>query len=513
MSERARSAWKHRLGACGAGVGLLLAGCDEWQSSVLCGPAPIVRAASAEAVPMAADPDQVETLPIDLPTALRLADSANPTVNLARARVEEAFARLREAQVLWLPNIDAGPAYQRHDGQIQNSRGEVFSVSKSNFFIGGGVAMRFETGDALFGPLVARQLVRAQVAAARAVNDNVGLDVALTYLDLVQVYGQLAVNAETLANAEEMLRNAASAQEAGKGKTPADAPRARTEVELRREERRILETRAAQVSARLAQLLLLRPTVDLRPADPAVVPVSLVPPDTPLDDLVATGLVNRPELARDQALVGAAVARWRQARFRPLLPRLEATYLAGDFGGGTNDELGNWNGRGDGTLQAVWELRNFGLGDAARVRAERALVDQANFRVTESQAQVAAEVSAAAKEVRTRLRAIAHAQEAVRQAEETWRILVQSAFGLAGRELRFDPLEPLLAEQALATARTQYLNEVIEYNKAQFRLYVALGQPALEALPCATARPVEVPVVPAPKGTALPAPRPVPGKK
>ena len=54
----------------------------------------------------------------------------------------------------------------------------------------------------------------------------------------------------------------------------------------------------------------------------------------------------------------------------------------------------------------------------------------------------------------------------------------------------------LFRSQTLAQTRSQYLTQVIEYNKSQFRLYKALGQPPLEALPDAQAMPVEVPVAP-----------------
>ena len=71
---------------------------------------------------------------------------------------------------------------------------------------------------------------------------------------------------------------------------------------------------------------------------------------------------------------------------------------------------------------------------------------------------------------------------------------------------RFDTIEPLLAEQAMNQARTEYLTEVIEYDRAQFRLYWALGQPPLCALPQATAQPVAVPVVPKTYTSPSPAP-------
>src|SRR5262249_33909320 len=44
----------------------------------------------------------VRVLPIDLPTALRLADANNPTIALARERINEAYANLRQAQALLL---------------------------------------------------------------------------------------------------------------------------------------------------------------------------------------------------------------------------------------------------------------------------------------------------------------------------------------------------------------------------------------------------------------------------
>jgi outer membrane protein TolC len=443
-------------------------------------------------------------LAIDLPTALRLVNASNPTIALARERVREAYARLLEAEALWLPTLQTGPAYQRHDGRIQNSHGDVFSVSKSNFFEGGGATLRLETSEALFGPLIARQLVQAQAAASRAVTDDVQLDVALTYLDLLQAYGALAINADTLARVQVMVDAAESALRREKSKNgAADLNRALTELNLRQEERIDLQGQAAAVSAHLAQLLLLQPTVDLQPLDAAVLPITLVPTDrVPLDELVATALMNRPELAESRSLVAAALARWRQARWSPLLPRLEAAYAAGTFGGDHGDELMDWGSRGDGTAQVVWELPGLGLGYVARTRVSRSQYNQASIHVAEVQAQVAAEVTAAAKLTRTRLQSLTNAQAAVHQAEEMWRRLRALSFGLALAGGRFDPLEPLLAEQALDQARKQYLTQVVEYNKAQFRLYRSLGRPPLCALPQSAAVPVGVEV--APGGLATP---------
>jgi outer membrane protein TolC len=455
-------------------------------------------------------------LPIDLPNALRLVNAGNPTIALARERVVEAYARLKEAQTLWLPNLQTSTVWNHHDGQIQNAAGAVFHTSKSSLFVGGGAVLSVHSSDALFGPLVARRLVQAQEQASRAVTDTVQLDVALTYLDLLRAYGALAINADILGRAEDLAYTARIAIEEGKSRTGADFNRARTELELRRGERMDLLGQAAEVSARLAQLLLLEPTVDLRPTDPAIVPITLVPVgDVPLDELVATGWLNRPELAESRALVEAALARWRQAKFSPLLPRLDVSYTAGTFGGGFNgtfngvpssNEHLDFGGRGDALAQVVWELPGLGAGYLAQTRVQRSLYNQATIHVTEVQAQVGAEVTAAAKVALTRRQALDSAQSAVRQAKIMWTKFKEGSFGL--RRDRFDPLDPLLAEQALAQARFQYLTQVIEYNKAQFRLYRAMGQPPIEALPKATPLPVSVPVAPPRPYSFKPAPVP-----
>src|SRR5262249_59855792 len=89
------------------------------------------------------------------------------------------------------------------------------------------------------------------------------------------------------------------------------------------------------------------------------------------------GRMSRPGLAEGRALVGAAMARWRQARVDPLVPRLDVGYTAGLFGGGRNEFLGDFGGRGDGTVAAVWELHNLGAGDLARARARQSQYRQA----------------------------------------------------------------------------------------------------------------------------------------
>ena len=313
----------------------------------------------------------MEVLPVDLPTALRLTDANNPTIALARERVAEAYAAERIADVAWLPNLQGGADYNRLDGRDQQTAGQILTVDKQNLFVNGGAALEWNTADILFGPLVARRLVQAQSAAAQATGFQIQLAAAEAYLDLLQAYGALAVNADTLEHTSTMLKYATAADRAGLTKTAGDINRARAEYDIRREQRVQLEGDVGIVSARLAHLLLLRPTVVLKPADMRIVPITLVPVESNVDELVNIAMANRPEVQEGRAFSAAAFARVRQARLAPLLPRVDFSYLGGTFGGGVNSQMGDFGSRGQGEVDVYWQLTNLGMGDAARTRSAK----------------------------------------------------------------------------------------------------------------------------------------------
>jgi outer membrane protein TolC len=441
-------------------------------------------------------PTPAETFPLDLPTALQLADTNNPTVGIARARVREALAQLDLVRVMWVPTLSFGPSVFYHEGLDQNRRGETFSVSRGNFILGVGPQLRVDVADALYLPLVARRGVQAVESRSRAVANNIELDVALAYLDLLETHALLAINADILTRTEQVLTAAQTGAKAGVNKTAADVNRAATEVRLRRQEARVLRGRAGAASARLARLLLLDAAVELVPFEVAVVPVVLVPAETTLQGLISTGLQARPEVAEAGAELAAAEGLLRQAKAAPFLPRVQADFIGGGLSGGRDDTFGPLRGQYNAGAALVWQLDNMGAGNAAVIRGRQASYSAALLRVQEIRARVAAEVAESAELASARFEALADAQEAVVQAQEMYRKFRESSFGMIGPKTQFDALEPLTAVQALNQARVQYLQQVVEFNRAQFRLYTAIGQPAGSGLPDATTHPLEVPVVP-----------------
>ncbi|HVJ79877.1 MAG TPA: TolC family protein, partial [Planctomycetia bacterium] len=154
-------------------------------------------------VPKASAPSK--PLPISLATALALADANPLDVQIADERVRAACARLDRAEALWLPNINLGLDYFRHDGQIQDIVGQVFTTSRSAFLVGAGPQAVVSVSDALFAPVAARQLVRSAQADARAARNDTTLAVATAYFNVPQARGDVAGAAEALRRADDLV--------------------------------------------------------------------------------------------------------------------------------------------------------------------------------------------------------------------------------------------------------------------------------------------------------------------
>ncbi len=424
---------------------------------------------------------QLETLPIDLSTVIRLVDEQSPVVAFAQAKVREAEANLEKAEVQWLPNLTVGMAYNRFDGQTQNQRGEIFSVSRANLFGGGGPALAIDTSEAIFRPLIQRRLTSAEQRNSQAVSAQQELDAVSGYLDLLQLTMALEINAQTVSQAQEMLKAALNAKEAKLDRSAGDVNRAQSEVLIRQAERLDLQAKAASASARLSRLLLLPPNVKLVPGTITVAPITLIDPNSSLDQLIEIALNNRPDLAASRDRISAAWTKVRQQQTAPLMPKVVVANQTGSFGGGLDSDLRKFDTRNALSVQLFWEVRNLGFGNRADVREKRAQLDQANYQLLDSQAKASADIVEAAAMAVNKAETLELAQQAVKEATELYRINKDGTSNLVDTKNLFDALRPLQAIQLLHNARQQYLTAVIDYNRSQFRLFTLLGNPVREA--------------------------------
>lgn len=436
--------------------------------------------------------------PIDLAGALKLAGARDLEIAIARERIAVAVAQLQGARVQWLPSFFVGPSWARHDGQIQDNLGNVFTTSRSSLFIGGTAAAggpvyapppgggtapvsSFATvlriSDAIFGPLAARQVVNARQARLAVTTNDVLLELTEAYFDLQAAAGRVAIAQEALGHAETLVDLTGSYAQVGTG-LEADYQRSLTERQRQRQALAGAVGRWKVASSGLVRRTRLDPRIVVAPIEPPESLVRIVSPTSPLDDLIVAGLRSRPELAEAQAMVEATLTRLKQARLRPLVPSVALRISAGGFGGGVNDFFGNFGGRQDTDVNLYWELQNFGLGDRAIARARAAEQRTATFERIRAQDRVAAEVAAAYEESAAAEERLRENEVALKSALDSLRLNLDNIREGAGLPRATRPIEVLQPIQALAQARGDYLEAALDFNRAQFRLYRALGWPA-----------------------------------
>jgi outer membrane protein TolC len=481
--------------------------------------------------------------PIDLATALSLAGVQNPELLLARERVTEAAALRMLAAAQALPNLNVGTNYDMHRGVLQQSSGNILNVRRDALYLGlgasavgagtvniPGLQYNLNVGAAWFDYLRTRQNLARASAATRTASNDVLLRVCLAYSELLRGSARLAVAVQNRREAAEIARITAVYARAGEGRQ-ADADRAEVELRKRDADQTQAEADILIASARLAQLLNLDPSVRLRPLDPYVVPIPIVPDPLPLPELLAIALVERPEMAERRAEILETIYALSSAKLLPFSPNVILGFSSGDFGGGSNlistppgfvgsngqlqtgPRFGDFGGRVDFDAVMYWTAQNLGVGNCAQIRIAASRNRQADLRRVETLNRIRVEVAEALARVASRFLQIDTTARAIQASQEAYEADLKRIKQREGL-----PIELLDSLRLLGRSRYEHLDAIVDYNEAQFRLYVAIGQPAADVLvrpvrggscplppPSFPARPASTP----PAEELAPAPRPL----
>jgi outer membrane protein TolC len=131
---------------------------------------------------------------------------------------------------------------------------------------------------------------------------------------------------------------------------------------------------------------------------------------------------------------------------------------------------------------AYWTLQNLGVGNKALVNEARSKLRTSELERVAVLNRVRAEVADAAIRSRVSLARISATGVAIRSGLSAYAKDFQRIRNRAGGL----PIELLASFQLLSRARTEYVDAIADFNRAQIDLYVALGQPPANML----ARPV-----------------------
>jgi outer membrane protein TolC len=427
---------------------------------------------------------ETDVKPINLPTALALVAGQNPQVGFVQQRVQEALAQLQFAETLWVPTLRGGAGYNKHDGTLQNTAGPVLDVERNSVYTGfgsravgagspafPGLSAFFDTGDAFFQPLIARRTAAARQHRVTATVNNLLLAAATAYVNLQLAVEQRRIANEILAELQRMADLTASFAKRGQG-TLADADRAQTELNLQKNV--LIRTNEAirLASTRLAEMLSLGDGMQLRPIEPEILPVELVPDNAEIDALIQQALGNRPELHENTFEIAAACGRYEMERLSPFMPVVGAGMSYGGFGGGVANNVPNFNDRIDFDGWMFWELRNFGFGERAARNLAASQVHQLEFRRVFLSNRIRREVNEAYVRLISARSQVAQAEASVKSAQSSYSRNLQRIRNGQGL-----PLEVLQSINAFNNAKRDQLNAKANFNRAQFELYRALGWP------------------------------------
>ena len=448
------------------------------------------RAETVEAPPVLPEPDNVYE--IDLPTTIRLVLSANPKVAGAREAIREMLALQQKARSMLLPSLNAGTAVHLHQGNLQASTGQIKDIYSQSLYFGGGtrtwaaeslavpmVRLFAHLGDAIYEPLAVRQQVSTKRYDSSATANHLMLDGIVRYFELLNSEGRYLAARQTEREAAEIVRITASYALTGEGRE-GDANRARAEAYLKHVEVQQAEGRLAENSARLAELLNLDPSMRLRTVGGPIAGISLFGPNEDLQALIRMAERRRPELAAAMATIQGDTMRLRQEQTRPLFPLVSIGYSAGSFGGGSvlfPPKMGNFAGRTDVDVMALWSLQNMGVGNFATVSERRAVLNQSRSQRVKALAGIREEVVAGYGLLQGERIQIQITQRQLKDTEQGFR---EEFARLRGAEAL--PIEVLNSVNQLGFARQEVIKAVTAFNQAQFRLLVATGIPPTDAL-------------------------------
>ncbi len=432
-----------------------------------------------------------------------MSDARPLIVTAAQASVWIAEAQLQRANVIKVPEFDFGVAYVRHDGfgpdlnHGVNEPGYVPGVGgplnqNLNFMYAGGSFYGIvPLTDAIFQPLVARQNLNAKRFDIQTAKNDALLVTAIEYFNVHKYRGQYA-------GAVDVIRRGALLRDRISGLSADLVPK----VEVSRAVRMLadIEQHAALArqqwrvaSANLTQVLRLDPRVVVVPLEPDHLQITLIELSRPLDELMPIALKYRPEISSQQAMIRSAEAEIRREKNRPLLPTVLITGFQSPagmrmqfdvFALGRGDKMNNVGLRDDVSLQAVWQLDGFGLGNLAKIKNQRGKESQAIVTLSKMQDAVVAEVTRSQADLQSAALRVLQAERSMREALLTF----EGNYEGLTQTTRFDnmlvqvyrPQEAVIALENLLTAYDRYFSTVAEYNQAQFRIFHALGYPARE---------------------------------
>ncbi|MFQ5962732.1 MAG: TolC family protein [Candidatus Scalinduaceae bacterium] len=403
--------------------------------------------------------------PIDLPTVLRLAGAQPLELAIVREKVHDAYAKVLLSREKFIPNIIPEVEFSRHEEEIQATAGQFFEVDKQFMFPRTKVNLELDVGDAIYSTLAAQQRYHASKAKMEATTRNIVLKAVIAYFELLQSQAEVKIGEEAKKISETLIRQTEAAVSLGKG-FKGDVLRAKAQLASDRLALTKTKETLRISSVNLVNILRLDPKINLFPADRIATPIHLIPKDKNIEKLVQNAVEQRPELKEASALLSSSKKEKAASVWGPMIPSVQADIRAGSFG----PTLDNLKSTERYNFSLGWKVGSGGLFYKGRRELADAKYRSSEIRLAKLVQDIIQQVLVAHTQVNAKHEQMSIAEQGVKDAEESLKLneaRLRMGIGL--------PLEVLQAQKALIQARRDYVSSIIGYNKAQYRLFVSIG--------------------------------------
>ena len=413
---------------------------------------------------------------------VRLAQSQNPEIAIARKKIEAARGGQLEARSGYLPSVVSTGLYRQRQRAVSSQlRPQDYNVSLGvgrNLYNGGATRNQVE---------IARLMLEKQEEDFQAVTDRVTMDVRLAFYELLLNREKIHVREESVAVLREELKSQRERLSAGLV-GPLDASRA--EVALANEEPQLIQAQTDLRNSylRLSDLCGIDARSSGEPQFEAVGTLQYEPRRPDLDATLARALAERPEIRSAQKDV-AIEERQLEVDRSETRPHVDfftgyQAYSERDPNVGPEFNYGYVVG-----VNASWALFD-GFATRGRMQATRARRDGALLALKAVKLGIESEVRSAFLDLQ-QADSVLQAQTKNVQAADDALAFAKSNFA-AGLGTQLDILQ---AAADVTSTRTTRLSAIYLHNAALARLDRAAGRgfepPAAAELPKKTTEPGE----------------------
>jgi len=419
-----------------------------------------------------------QTYRVELETVIKLAGADNLTIKEFKQRQDIATIDQRIAKEWMIPDFFLGASLHNLNGSAMNSDGKFFrEVDRNRLWAGSGIGLNWVPGDGIYKTLAAKQNALASGYLLQARKNEVILNAILVFYDLQEKQAEYKTQVNLL-NYTDRISKQLKIQSDNGQRYKSEYLLARSNYNNTLVALQEVIKNVHHISAALIALLniqdediLLLSSVD------DVLPVELLNEQMIAKGLYDSAYSHRPELQHHQSMIDAKHYDQKRVTKGLLLPQLNL-YLSygtvGPYNGAPENDPSNFNSRYENTFEvnavAGWNIPLDLFISGGKPKKLDALIQLQHNLLDQQRNLIKKEVSQALNDYRKSKNQLQLAKESSEFAEEALNQSIErQKLGTA------KPFEVFQALEIYLKTVISYHNVVTNYNKAQYSLYVTLG--------------------------------------